>query len=520
MDDGNPTPITQPPTPMEIGETMNVILILIDSCNRHYLSPYGCTTVSTPNIGRLADKGVTFTNHFIGSAPCMPARREMMTGRQEFLHRGWGPLEPFDAPVALECRKAGAVTQMVTDHYHYWEHMAHGYIEHFNGCEMVRGHELDYWKTEKQPDEPQWVKSINKHRPDWGSGYYRNVASFKSEEDFFSPKVFKAAAQWLETNRDQDKFFLQIESFDAHEPFHVPEPYRSMYTNDLNPDYTCWPPYQNHEQRQAFLKQSSLGELAYIRAQYQGKLTMVDKALGQVWQVMDKHNLWDNTMVILTTDHGHDLAEAIHDMSEITEDGRDSTLRVPFGKQHPHYLSHANIPLVVWHPNRMNGGKRIDAMTCSCDMYATVLDALGAKNINPVHSRSILPLLSGESNGRDFAYWGTFGEGICCTDGEYVLLQGGNCDAPLYSYSAVMSNPCPEAESGKFIKGVDSPVWQIPVQSQFNFPSILFRRDAPLFREENIITGHPEVAERLWKRLREQLSVDGCPTEQYDRLGL
>jgi len=496
---------------------MNVILILIDSCNRHYLSPYGCTNVSTPNIAELADRGVTFTNHVIGSAPCMPARREMMTGRRELLYRGWGHIEPFDSPVAGQCARAGAVTQMITDHYHYWENGAHGYIEHFNGCEMIRGHEMDYWRTEPQPAEPEWVKAINKHRPGWGSRYYRNVAHFREEGDFFSPKVFRGAAEWLEANHTLEKFFLQIESFDVHEPFHVPEPYRSMYSDDLNPDYTCWPPYQNDEQRKAFLRKTSLEELAFIRSQYQGKLTMVDKALGQVWSVMDRHRLWDNTMVILTTDHGHELAEAINDMSEITPDGRDATLRIPFGKQHPHYMSHANIPLLVWHPNLMNGGARTDAITCTVDMYATVLDALGSK-ADTVHSRSILPILAGESQGRDFAYWGTFGEGICCTDGKHCLSQGANTDAPLYWYSALGGSS--DAVAGKYVKGVDCPVWRIPRASSFDFPSILYRRDDPIFRETNVIDQQPAVAERLRKRLKDQLEEDGCPPEQYDRLGL
>jgi len=499
---------------------MNVILILIDSCNRHYLSPYGCKSVKTPNMEQLADRGVTFTNHFIGSAPCMPARREMMTGRQELLWRGWGHLEPFDRPVAAECRKAGVVPAMVTDHYHYWENSAHGYLEHFQGCEMIRGHEMDYWKTEPQPNEPDWVKSINEHRPGWGSRYYRNVAHFKGEEDFFSPTVFRKAAEWLEANHGKQSFFLQIESFDAHEPFHVPEPYRSMYTSDLNPSYTCWPPYQNEAQRKEFLGKTSMEELAYIRAQYQGKLSMVDHAIGQVWQVMDQRNMWADTAVILTSDHGHDLAEAIHSLDEIDERGRDRTQRIPFGKQHPHYLSHANIPLIMWHPDMLGGGKTVDAVTSSVDIYATVLDALGVKDIPAPHSRSLIPLLAGESKHRDLAYWGTFGEGLRCTDGEHVLAQGANANAPLYTYSAHMAAPCPDATSGKFIPGVDCPVWRIPRNSGFEFPSILYRRDDPIFAERNIIADRPDLADSLRKRLKERISEDGCPGEQFDRLGL
>ncbi|MHB1455678.1 MAG: sulfatase [Armatimonadota bacterium] len=498
----------------------NVILILVDSCNRHYLSPYGCQTVNTPNIQHLADKGVIFTNHVIGSAPCMPARREIMTGRQEFLFRGWGHLEPYDVPMALRCRQSGAVTQMVTDHYHYWENSAHGYIEHFNGCEMIRGHELDFWKTELQPSEPDWVKAINKYRPGWGSRYYQNVARFTSEEDFFSPKVFKKAAEWLDANHNQDRFFLHIESFDAHEPFHVPEPYRSMYTNDLNPEYTCWPPYQDADQRLKFLRNTSMAELDFIRAQYQGKLTMVDKALGQVWAMMDKHNLWDNTTVILTTDHGHELAEAVADLSEIDDDARDHTLRNPFGKQHPHYLSHANIPLVIWHPHLMNGGKSIDALTCTVDIYNTVLEAIGSGTVNDVHSRSVLPLMAGEKQTRDLTYWGTFGEGICCTDGEDVLLQGCNSGAPLNQYSSVMNWPCSEAKAGKFIPGVDCQGWQIPINYRHDFPSILYKRNSPLFRESNIIGTQPDIAAGLRRRLKERITEDGCPSEQFDRLGL
>ncbi|MDO8683102.1 MAG: sulfatase [Armatimonadota bacterium] len=499
---------------------MNVILILIDSLNRHYLPAYGCKDVKSPNIDQLAQKGVVFTNHIIGSAPCMPARRELMTGRREFMFRGWGALEPFDAPIARELREAGAVTQMVTDHYHYWENKAHGYIEHFDGCEMIRGHEFDFWKTERQPNEPDWVKDINKHRPGAGSRYYRNVAHFKGEEDFFSPKVFKAAAEWLDANHNQDSFFLKIESFDTHEPFHVPEPYRSMYTQDLNPDYTCWPPYQQQEHRTEFFRNTTLAELEYVRAQYKGKLTMVDTALGRIWAAMDKYKLWDNTMVILTTDHGHELAEAVTDLSQITDDGRDATGRVPYAKQHPHYMSNANIPLMVWHPDMLCGGRRVDQMTTAVDIYPTILEALGADSSVSPHGRSILPILAGQGTGREFHYWGMYGYGICCTDGEHILLQGSNSEAPLYWYSAMMRTPFSDCESGKFIPGVDCPVWRIPMKFPFDFPSILCRRDDPLFKEKNIIAERPDIAARLRKRLRTQLEVDGCPPEQYDRLGL
>ena len=75
---------------------MKAIMVMFDSLNRHMLPPYGCDWVHAPNFTRLAERTVTFENSYIGSMPCIPARREMHTGRYNFLHRSWGPIEPFD----------------------------------------------------------------------------------------------------------------------------------------------------------------------------------------------------------------------------------------------------------------------------------------------------------------------------------------------------------------------------------------------------------------------------------------
>ena len=72
---------------------MRLIYILFDSLNRHALGCYGGREVATPNFDRLAKRAVTFDTHYVGSLPCMPARRDLHTGRLNFLHRAWGPLE-------------------------------------------------------------------------------------------------------------------------------------------------------------------------------------------------------------------------------------------------------------------------------------------------------------------------------------------------------------------------------------------------------------------------------------------
>ena len=101
---------------------MNIILVLVDSLTRNCLRAYDPSSpCQTPNIDRFASSAQVFDNHFVGSLPCMPARRELIAGRKEFLWRPWGSLEVFDPRLPREVAKAGLRTHMVTDHYHYWE---------------------------------------------------------------------------------------------------------------------------------------------------------------------------------------------------------------------------------------------------------------------------------------------------------------------------------------------------------------------------------------------------------------
>ena len=137
---------------------MNVIFILLDSLNKNYISPYGNKRVETKNLQKLAEKGVVFENHFLGSAPCMPARREFFSGRKnEFLGKFWGCMEPYDRHIAIEAKNLGAVTALITDHYHYWEMGTgiHGYHENFMETRLIRRHEYDAASTEplENPEE-------------------------------------------------------------------------------------------------------------------------------------------------------------------------------------------------------------------------------------------------------------------------------------------------------------------------------------------------------------------------------
>lgn len=495
---------------------MNVITVLIDSLNFHALQAYQDTRVETPNFSRFAQRAAIFDNHFISSAPCMPARRELFTGRQEFLWRGWGHIEPWDRHLAREAGAGGCVTQMVTDHYHYWEDRAHGYFEPFHGVEFVRGSENDLWDTAPVRDAPGWAHAIDRGRAGRsrcfagrGSAYYANARNWQREADFPVAQVMSRAADWLSANHEHERFLLWVESFDPHEPFHLPEPWRSRYTGgSAQPDYNPWPPYQEAAETRRFVQQATAEELAWIRAQYEGNVSMVDAWLGRLWQRMDELALWDNTAVIVTTDHGHDLCYNGLDNPTI------------WAKDFPHPESHARIPLMIWHPQHPGNGRRIRALSNALDVNATLREMLAIEQPDGPHGRSLMPLLRGETDThRELLLYGRFGEGVVVSDADWTLAQRSRPEGPLYWYSTTSVQSAPDMRSGHFIPGVAIPQWRVAARPATG-PDYLWRRGEFTLTPRNLHAQEPGRVRRMQELLRAGLAECEAPPETLARLGL
>ena len=99
----------------------NVIVLLLDSLNRHELGAYGGTSFDTPNIDRLAARSLKFTNHHTGSLPCIPARHDILVGAWDFLWKPWGSIEIWEEAITVALRRAGVITNLITDHPHLFE---------------------------------------------------------------------------------------------------------------------------------------------------------------------------------------------------------------------------------------------------------------------------------------------------------------------------------------------------------------------------------------------------------------
>ena len=116
---------------------MRAIFCLFDSLNLRALGGYGGSNIPTPNFDRLARRGITFDNHFIGNLRCIAARRDLYTGRLHFMHRSWGPLERFDISFPELLDRAGIYAHLATDHNHYFEDDGATYHSRFTSYEFI-----------------------------------------------------------------------------------------------------------------------------------------------------------------------------------------------------------------------------------------------------------------------------------------------------------------------------------------------------------------------------------------------
>ncbi|HUC04893.1 MAG TPA: sulfatase [Acidimicrobiales bacterium] len=517
------TPSRQPHRPGPPARPDHLVVVLLDSLNRHLLEAYGGTEFETPNIARFATESLRFRAHHVGSLPCMPARHDILVGALDFPWRPWGSIEVWEDAITRALHEAGVTTMLVSDHPHLFETGGENYHTDFTAWQYERGHEGDPWRT--APD-PTWVgtPTLPAERAPFPFPYDMSRTWFRAEEDFPGPKTMSAAAAWIRNSAaGHERFFLLVDEFDPHEPFDTPEPYARMYDPDWEGPLCIWPPYVVDALASGAL---DARKARHIRANYGSKLTMIDAWFGRLLDALDDAGVASTTAVVLCTDHGHFLGE--HDV---------------FGKPGaPIYREMGHIPLLVRWPGQ--APRDVDALTTSVDIHATIADLFGARAGHRVHGRSLLPLIEGTADSvRELALFGYWGRHVGVTDGHTRYLKGCGPDTGNYPLT-VWSNrwstmpihafphirlPRPDGRATlRTMPGTEVPVIVQPYEPGDRLPfwaaggpptqSYLFDVDRDPAETENRSGEHGAAAwdDALAGALREI----GAPEELFDRLGL
>ncbi|MFF2139963.1 sulfatase-like hydrolase/transferase [Streptomyces sp. NPDC058193] len=483
---------------------MKAIMVMFDSLNRHMLPPYGGDWTHAPNFARLAGRAVTFDNAYAGSMPCMPARREIHTGRHNFLHRSWGPLEPFDDSMPELLKQNGVHTHLASDHPHYWEDGGATYHGRYTTWEFFRGQEGDPWKGQvAEPETPEDLKRMRfgTYRQDWV-----NRPHMATEDRHPQTLTFDAGIEFIHTNRDADRWFVQIETFDPHEPFFSHQRYKDLYPHDYEGPHFDWPDYKRVVEAPE--------EVEHGRMEYAALLSMCDHSLGRVLDTMDELDLWDDTLLVVCTDHGLLLGE-----------------KGWWGKSvQPWFNELVHLPLFAWDPRTANAGTRHEALVQTVDLAPTLLEFFGVERPGDMQGRP-LPIAE-DTPVREAGLFGMHGGHVNVTDGRHVYMRApvdpGN--APLHEHTLMPTHmrgrfspaelaDLELAEPFAFTKGIRT--LRVPGRTLFNpyhHGTLLFDLENDPEQRAPLVDDEAEL--RMAGLMVELMRANDAPVGQYERLGL
>ena len=357
-----------------------------------------------------------FDQHYIGSFPTLPNRRDMHlgTGDQAIPLNRWKKIEDNEVTLAQRVTDMGVHNMMINDvanSCHQTRTVGDatrpgGAISSMNfqrGFEFFLGHrgqegDNTWLDTEVPLEFPVDPDLIRYSAFGWHKVLMDRVHR-RFEDDWFAPGTFKLACQWLERNWQLDNFMLWVETFDPHEPWDPPQYYIDRYDPGYKGRIFDAPSYGK-------FKEFGItdAEIKNIRARYAGECTMVDAAVGRLMATLDKVGLLDEVAIVFTTDHGtymgypgdNDLLGKPH---AVGADGKTMGGGKPAMKPIRHFAQFSGvcrIPLMIHLPGQSKS-KRFRQITQPWDITPTVLDLFGQKKAPPEFlGQSLLSVIEGK----------------------------------------------------------------------------------------------------------------------------
>ena len=402
----------------------NILFIMCDQLRADYLGCAGHPTIKTPNIDKLAARGVRFSRTYCQSPICGPSRASIYTGRYMSSHgvgSNFTPLRVGEKNIGHHLDPLGVNTVLVGKSHIFADregmarlgidpesdigkHHAQGGFAPYERDDGIHPDTMvrpgvpynEYLKDKGYDDDANpWHWTANAVDTDQGvrSGYFNDIVDRParvSDEDSETPYMTRRAMEFLDADDGERPWMLHLSYIKPHWPYVAPAPYHEMYgANDVIPAVKSQGEREDPNPLAKFFMDRVAGKTfsrddareKIIRA-YMGLITQVDDQLGLLFDFLKERGLLENTMIVFTADHGDYLGD--HWMGD---------------KDYFHDPS-VKIPLIIADPSPEADGTRgtTDAsLVEAIDLIPTFVDSFGGVPEDHVlEGRSLMPKLRGE----------------------------------------------------------------------------------------------------------------------------
>lgn len=395
----------------------NILMICTDQQRQDSLGCYGANYAHTPNLDAFAKSGAVFEQCYVQNPICSPSRASLFTGMYARNHGLWanGVAMPdhqkmFTRVLADAGYDCGMIGKQHLSPCEGWQ-TEKRYDDGFRSFEWAhdpihRSPQNAYlrWLRDTHPEaygslfqgegDPRGAEAGNKARG-------ATPANTLPVEAHFSHWVADRSIAFVEeAEREVDQpFFLIANFFDPHHPFGAPEEFRKLIDADAIPgpvradgELDEKPDVQAAYSKKSYgghapgFEEYSADEIKEVRAAYAAMVALVDHEVGRVLAALDASGMADDTLVIFTSDHGEMLGD------------HDIMLKGPMM-----YDACTKVPLIARWPGHITPGTRVPNIVQWIDLPATFLDVSHAKGAHRGQGDSLMGLLDGQKDWRDWA---------------------------------------------------------------------------------------------------------------------
>jgi choline-sulfatase len=349
--------------------TPNILVIMSDEHNASVLGCYGNRIVRTPNLDRLAERGIVFERAYTNSPLCVPSRLAFTAGKYVSRIGAWNNdcrLPTSDFPSLPRILNAAGYESFLCGKMHYDATCRYGFTEiggnmnaaHMTGLGSRR-------KADNLPGPPGLSDRFAQFHPGTGPGMRHDQRVVAGAVEFLANRG--ADRRGSGDPAEQKPFFLVCGFITPHFPLIVPESYWEPYKGRvpmpiLPPGHLESLPLNYQHLRAGFQIEHVPPETVRKgRELYYGLTQWMDEQVGTILKTLADRGLADNTIVIYTSDHGENMGE--HGL----------------WWKNCVYEHAARVPLIISWPARWKGGQRRAGASSAVDLVQTIAELGGAK---------------------------------------------------------------------------------------------------------------------------------------------